>query len=299
MTLSRATTEDITYICDFFLTGTSRRVSRRRMVKSVNNLSPKCKKLYRKCVQIIKSKRLLMYNVEQKLEIAKKLSEENSFDELVKNMTPQAKTFLHMQISQNNKHIKGRRFTNREKLLALTIMKQSPKAYKLLQKIFILPSKRTLNKFLQNLTIEPGLNIHIIKQLQEYVKQWDVKKRLCSIVFDEVALSPHLTFVEHKDKIDGFVNFGQSSQKKFCDHALVFMVRGICFSWRQPIAYYLCEGTTPAITLKNIIKVGIFLVNYFLCIFSVTCLACLKMPCKIVPISLPISSKCLPKLNKY
>lgn len=77
---------------------------------------------------------------------------------------------------------------------------------------------------------------------------------MCTIVFDEVALTPHLTYNEKYDKIFGFVDVNGTRKNKFCDHALVFMLRGICSSWRQCVAYYFCEGTVSAAELKNIMK---------------------------------------------
>lgn len=71
--------------------------------------------------------------------------------------------------------------------------------------------------------------------------------------FDEVALTPRLTYNERKDKIIGFVEIAAERKPKLADHALVFMIRGICSSWRQCIAYYFCEGTVSAAELHNIL----------------------------------------------
>lgn len=158
-------------------------------MRSINNLTPKCKRIYNKCVKIIKSKRRLLFSYSEKLEKARELSDKSSFDTMIRALTPQAKTFIHMQINLADKHIKRRRFTTEEKLLALNLAKQSPKGYKLLNKIFILPSKRTLNKFTQNIRFKPGVNKNLIAQLKESVKKWDSNKKTCSVVFDEVALS--------------------------------------------------------------------------------------------------------------
>ncbi|XP_048487611.1 uncharacterized protein LOC105392797 isoform X2 [Plutella xylostella] len=230
------------------------KTARKRLIKSVQQLTPRCKKMYQKCSTILKSRRRIVQSYQERIEKAEKLNQNKSFSELVEKLTPQAKTFLKMQVTLANKHIKRRRFTTEQKLLALSLQKQSPKGYKLLHKIFILPSRRTLRKFTHHISLAPGINENIFTQLKESVRNWDDKKKCCSIVFDEVALTPHLTFLESEDRIDGFVNFGAEVERKLCDHALVFMVRGICTSWRQPIAYYLCEGTTPTIKLKNILK---------------------------------------------
>lgn len=169
-------------------------------------------------------------------------------------MTKHAQNFLQMQIRSAGMKKMAVRFTMNEKLLSLSLFRESPKGYKLLQKIFRLPSKRTLNRLSERVCFQPGINKEIFSYLQKIVENWDTKKRLCSIAFDEVALASSLHFVESKDEIEGFVDNGSERKLRYCDHALVIMIRGICSSWRQPIAYYFCEGTISADDLQVILK---------------------------------------------
>lgn len=148
----------------------------------------------------------------------------------------------------------ARRFTMDEKLMALIIMKQSPKCYKLLETMFALPNKRTLHRLSEKISMKPGLNPQVFEHIQNTVKHWGRQQKICSIVFDEIALTPYLTYNEKNDLIHGFVDVAGERKMKFCDHALVFMVRGICSSWRQCISYYFCEGTTSTVELQNILK---------------------------------------------
>ncbi|XP_061717599.1 uncharacterized protein LOC133525327 [Cydia pomonella] len=67
-----------------------------------------------------------------------------------------------MQITQCNKKQKGRRFTDEEKIISLAIIKQSPKADRFLQQIFILPSRNTLN-------VQPGINVQIFDRIKDQV----------------------------------------------------------------------------------------------------------------------------------
>ncbi|XP_052745477.1 uncharacterized protein LOC128199528 isoform X2 [Bicyclus anynana] len=169
-------------------------------------------------------------------------------------LNKQAQKFLMMQlrVCRLKKHV--RRFSLDEKLLSLTLMKQSPKSYKLLENIFNLPTKRTLNRLSEKIEIEPGLNFKVFEFIRNKIKNWNTDKKLCTIVFDEISLTPHLTYNEKSDEIYGFVDVAEERKKRFCDHALVFMVRGICSPWRQCIAFYFCEGTVSAAALQNIIK---------------------------------------------
>lgn len=190
----------------------------------------------------------------------KRLSQAMSFmrnEHLFKNfnnLNRQAQIFLLMQLKQCGKKKMARRFSLDEKLIALMVMKQSPKAYKLLENMFALPNKRTLHRLSEGISIKSGLTSQVFKYIENKIKKWEIKQKLCTIVFDEISLSPHLTYDEKIDIIHGFVDIAGERQMKICDHALVFMIRGICASWRQSIVFYFCEGSTPAAGLQNILK---------------------------------------------
>lgn len=85
------------------------------------------------------------------------------------------------------------------------------------------------------------------------VATWNDKKKLCSIVFDEMSLEAALSYDDKRDKINGYVELNEK-KNKFADHALVFMLRGAIFKWQQPVAFYYCEGATSGLELKNILR---------------------------------------------
>lgn len=76
---------------------------------------------------------------------------------LSKNKTFLRKIFTNLQ-HQHTKKPRGRKYTMKEKILSLTILKQSAKGYNLLRKLFVLPSKRTLQKLLSFVVLKPGIN---------------------------------------------------------------------------------------------------------------------------------------------
>lgn len=174
----------------------------------------------------------------------------NNFNLLSKH----AQTFLLMQLKNSTKARMARRYTMEEKLNALILLKQSPKNYRLLEKMFILPSKRTINRLAENVNVQPGINVPLFKYMQSKIKHWQRNDKLCTIVFDEVALTPHLTYDPKHDVVYGFTDVVGERQQKFADHALTFMLRGICSSWRQTVAFYFVEGTISAAALENILK---------------------------------------------
>lgn len=71
--------------------------------------------------------------------------------------------FFRSQIKFQTVKPRGRRFSLQDKILSLSIFKNSPKAYRFLSTIFALPSKKTLTSLLNHVTFEAEINDHIIK----------------------------------------------------------------------------------------------------------------------------------------
>lgn len=75
---------------------------------------------------------------------------------------------------------------------------------------------------------------------------------MCSLIWDEMAIQPSLTYLKKGDRILGFVD-GQN-RIKIADHAMVFLVRGLYKKWKQPLAYYFTESTMPAAEIAKCVK---------------------------------------------
>lgn len=139
-------------------------VTRKRIIQMQKALTPNCRKLYR---EYVISRKQLEFS--HRARRASKFLKNKTFEKLTEKLNPLTKKIIYMQIKQSTRKTKGRRFTNEEKLIALSIMKQSPKCYKFLHKIFILPSKSTLNKMISELNVEVGINEQIFKAIMQEV----------------------------------------------------------------------------------------------------------------------------------
>lgn len=154
----------------------------------------------------------------------------------------------------HNKKPRGRRFSNKQKILALSIFKQGPKVYKILQKMFVLPSKRSLQNLLSAITFKPGINKHIFNNLKESVSKMPEEKKMVNLLFDEVSLSPGVQYNSKTDAIVGFEDLGaEKKTKKIADHALVFMIKGIKGKTKQPVCFTFCQSTTKKYDLKSLL----------------------------------------------
>lgn len=225
---------------------------------------PATESLYKKCHQNLKKKayyyRKKNSKFRQQIREAKKTLNLCSFQNVSKYMSHSAKIFTKLQMTQSSKRPRGRRFTTDEKILALSLYKQSPKAYRLLTRLFVLPSSKTLVNALSRVKILPGINNHIFEHLKKVVKKLKPSQRYCSLLFDEMKLKAQIQYNEQEDKIVGFEDAGTDEFGKplrtlnFADHALVFMIRGIRRKFKQPICYSFCYSATKSTELVRLIK---------------------------------------------
>lgn len=161
------------------------------------------------------------------------MSQNSSFQAALKKFSAIAFIFTMLQFREIKKKKMGRRFTKKEKIMALALYKQGPKVYRWLRNIFVLPSPLTLSRLLSTAALKAGINECIFENLKLRVKKIKNSDKLCLLMFDEIAIAPHFDFNRKKDEIVGFVNNGKNMKCKIADHALVFMIRGISKNYKQ------------------------------------------------------------------
>lgn len=178
----------------------------------------------------------------------------NCSSNVLANSTSLAKLLFKLQGRENNKKEQGRRFTLEEKIASLSIFKHSPKAYKFLRSIFILPAAQTLIKLIHQSKLTPGFNKNIFFQLKKKSESIKNTEKLCVLLFDEVSLKVNVTYQERKDEVAGFIDNGREKTAEYADHALVFMIRGLLHNYKQPIYYSFSKNCTKGPELANQIK---------------------------------------------
>ncbi|KAJ8710646.1 hypothetical protein PYW08_009161 [Mythimna loreyi] len=168
-----------------------------------------------------------------RLKNAEDFSKKGLFEHFAKNLKKPAQLFLSMQM-QASKSPKGRRFTFEEKVLSLSLYKKSPKCYGHLNKLFTLPLTKAMKRLLSAIKIQPGINPIIFERIKNTIQDRNVDDRLCSLIYDEMSLTPQCYFNAQKDVFHGFAT---NKNTKFAEHVLVFMVKGVKVNFKQPIAY--------------------------------------------------------------
>ena len=155
--------------------------------------------------------------------------------------------------SARSKH--AYRWKVKDKMLALSILFHSRKAYKILSCFFILPSIRTLQRDLQKMHIKPGFSDSVLEALKVKVNAMDCRDQNVVLVFDEVCIKEGLLYNVGRDIIEGFEDFGHIGQTRYiANHAIVFMIRGLASKWKQPIGYFLSSGPIRAKTLQSLTR---------------------------------------------
>lgn len=109
--------------------------------------------------------------------------------------------FLETQLKLQKTRNRRRRFSVDDKLFALSLLKHSPKWYRLLSKIIELPSRKTL--------------LQLLKKIQSM----DNHDRFCCLMFDEIRLEPALHYDCRMDIVMGFEDVGKERRPKLADRA--------------------------------------------------------------------------------
>ena len=219
----------------------------------------------RKNSNLLKKERLRTFRLEKMVQQLKrsmdKVSRESqSISDLIKGasafLEEPALTFFASQLRNSSQRCKakGRRWTYKDKVIALSLYHQSPRAYQFCLCIFTLPSVSSLRTWLSNVEVRPGFPRKVFELLRDKVAGVTEKNKLCVITFDEMSLRAGLSYNITEDVVEGFEDFGSLGKtSKPANHALVFMVRGMIGKWKQPIGYFLSRDATCAENLKKLL----------------------------------------------
>ncbi|XP_076232906.1 uncharacterized protein LOC143178257 [Calliopsis andreniformis] len=175
-----------------------------------------------------------------------------------RHVTTTTTTTVHMGGNMMQAVRKGRRYTTDEKILAIALLKQSSKSYRLLRMLCNLSSATTLKKMLRKIPIKTGISQAVMKHLRGQADTMSAQEKLCVLMWDEISLMPHVDYDVNEDEIISFEDWGTRRTSRFADHALVFMLRGLHSGWKMPISYNYCDSQTKAPQLiqciKNVVK---------------------------------------------
>lgn len=188
----------------------------------------------------------------QKVSVSKR--KERLIEEMHSFLPAATAKFVETQLLLVDKKKKGRRWTEQDKTTALSLYHASRKAYRLLKKIFVLPSVSTLRKAVRAVNIYPGFNESILNALKHKIQCMPANSELCSLVFDEMSIKEKVAYNIERDEVEGLEDFGNCGRTKFvANHATVFLVRGLMTNWKQPVGYFLSSGPMESSLLHTLL----------------------------------------------
>lgn len=197
------------------------------------------------------AKRIKM--LQQKLKDANNFGKQKVIKYLSKRFNPDQMTFFELQLRNIGKKNHGQRYTNEEKTMMLAIYKRGPRVYRYIAMLFGLPSRRTLFRHSALLKFDTGINPKLFGLLKETASKMSPLDKICTIGWDEMAITHHLSYNVSGDYIDGFVDHGDDRFAEFATHSLTFMLRGINRPYKQPVAYFYTQNLN-GMELANLVK---------------------------------------------
>ena len=190
----------------------------------------------------------------RKLKTPGKMDIKTLYKQLDQLLPSQTSNFVKSQIKVNMLQSKqGMRWSLQDKSFALSVFYHSRKAYRILGKLFTLPTKSTLKKLLASSNVYVGFHSGLFQSLKQKIETFAEKDRQCALVFDEMAIKSGISYDRRNDAIEGMEDFGTMGKtKNMANTALVFMIRGLSQKWKQCIGYFLSAGPLSSKTLKQL-----------------------------------------------
>lgn len=164
------------------------------------------------------------------------------------------------EMQQNkNRKLKGARYSDNIKNMALVLHYCSPKAYRQMRKYFTLPSISTIKTWLARIDIKEGFSTNILKLLKIKAKCLKDSEKLVSVFLDEISLKERLCYFANA-KPDYFVGFPSKlpgdkkvNAKTRANSSLTLMIKTIKSGFKQAIGYFFCKHVDSR-QLKNIVN---------------------------------------------
>ncbi len=189
----------------------------------------------------------------------KELAEKELVTEELHRLLPaKAYAFVSTQLRMSQRKCQSYRWTTQDKSFFLSLWHASPKCYRLLCKIFSMPSIRTMQKTFQAVDFKTGFNSNILSTMRKAMETTKPIDKLCAIITDEMSLKRPVHYNEAADWVEGFEDFGKGQRTPYvANYTSSFMVRGLFTKWKQLFGYCFTSGPIPHVRLQSMLLDGI------------------------------------------
>lgn len=181
--------------------------------------------------------------------------------------------FIVTQLKNSGAKKQSRRYSELTKQFALTLHFYSPRAYRFVRSMFLLPHPSILRGWVSSVNCEPGY----LKEVFNYLKHNTSEKRYlkeCALIFDSMSIRKQLVWNSSKKVYSGYVDLGSIvniDAEELATEALVFQIVSYTEKFKCPIAYFLVNKLSSDI-MTEIVRVCILkLFAVGVVVRSVTC----------------------------
>ena len=122
----------------------------------------------------------------------------------------------------------------------------------MLSKHLCFPCNTTIVNLLNKSPNNPELTEFPMNFISSRVKSMNENEKLCILSCEEISLKTHLDYCTNKDLLIGLKGYSDGEKTNFlATSAIVFMSRGICGNWKQPLAYFLVNEACSSDKVKE------------------------------------------------
>jgi len=168
----------------------------------------KLQEKYKKVVKALKYARKRAATLQEKLKRAERLTSNKEFGKILDATDSRGREIITAHFREVLKSKNGRRFTFKEKISCLTLLKSSPKSYSIISQIMALPSRSTLNNILKQIKLQAGINPIVVDYIKHISEKISLNERKCIFMFDEMFLTPgNITEKIRRNNLQNIVYF--------------------------------------------------------------------------------------------
>ena len=161
-----------------------------------------------------------------------------------------------VEMQLKNVHVKpnGRRWSDEMYHFASGLHYTGPQAYRFMSTIMLLPSKKSLHKWMTNVEISEGFSEDVFKLMHIKAKALSKREKLCTIMLDEMSIKYHADYNRRLDKVIGLETIKCNEKAILANHVIVFMACGTCSNWRQALGCHFVFDMCDANILQTLIR---------------------------------------------
>lgn len=80
------------------------------------------------------------------------------------------------------------------------------------------------------------------------------EEKYCTLVFDEMKIKKYLEYSKYLDLVEGYEDLSSKRcSNALATQAMIFLIRGIYFSWKIPVSYFFSITSMKVTTLNELI----------------------------------------------